>query len=72
MKRFSTLTAAAVMALASGVGVPLQAVASHMFRMSVPKPRRAKNPTTDADFDAIKKAEAKRLRKSNGKNKERV
>lgn len=72
MKRLFTLTAAAVMALASGVGVPLQAAASQMFRTSVPKPRRTKQPTSAADFDAIEKAEAKRLRKSGGRNKERV
>lgn len=74
MKNFSQLSRAMMTAIASSAGVPIGAGLSHMLGRGskVKQAYQIKEPTTTQDFAAIKKAEAKRLRRSGGKNKERV
>lgn len=69
MKRLSAISKAAMMALITSAGVPLAGALNHMIHP--PKAKKARsNPAFDAE--ALACAEAKRLRKSNGRNKERV
>jgi hypothetical protein len=74
MKNLSQLSHAAMRAVITGAGIPLAAGLSHMLGApsKVKQYPRYNEPETDADFAAIKKAEEKRLRRSGGKNKERV
>ena len=74
MKPFSHLTKAAMAKIVSAAGVPLAAGLAHMIGGSgktVPG-KKEKKPVTTADREALAKAEAKRLRRSSGQNKERV